>query len=113
MSEIEEAARTITRPCPLPMPILFLALLSIATCPSTIKITVIATGFDSSRQHFYQAASPKKIKLPSKTDELTDKQTSSIDNTPDFSDILDHQEIPPGVDITDEFDIPSFLRKNK
>ena len=72
-----------------------------------MKITVIATGFDENRQRLYGA--PKKpviIASPVQNTTTTPMTDEKI------SDLLGGKELPAGVDISDSFDIPSFLKKN-
>jgi cell division protein FtsZ len=103
MSEIEEAAQTITTHAAPDANIIFGATID-PELKNKIKVSVIATGFDTSRQRFI-ASQPKTnitptVKLPKNIDPNVDK-------------LLENQELPEGVDISDEFDIPAFLRKNK
>ena len=114
MAEIEEAAHTITNLAAPDANIIFGATID-KTLEDKIKITVIATGFDSSRQRFFQAVSANKKPVATSTTTTspsTKKTTPAATVSPDLSQLMDNQEIPPGVDITDEFDIPAFLRKN-
>lgn len=99
MAEIELAAKTITELSAPDANVIFGATID-KTFQDKIKICVIATGFDSNRQRLYQNA--KKTVKP-----------VDVDQKIDTSGILDDKEIPAGVDIVDEFDVPSFLRKNK
>lgn len=103
MSEIEEAAKTITGLCAPDANIIFGATID-KELEGKIKINVIATGFDSSHQRLYQTI--KKAPAPVQTSfTATDKPLT--DN------LLSDKEIPSGLEIEDEFDIPAFLRKNK
>jgi len=97
MAEIEEAAKTITELCAPDANIIFGATID-NSLSDKIKISVIATGFDLNRQRLYQTT--KKT------------QKASVE-TKTIEEIIGDQEIPSGVDIVDEIDIPSFLRKNK
>lgn len=75
-----------------------------------IKITVIATGFDDNRA-FYQPIKKTPIATtPPTTNDIIETPTVTSDQV---KEILGDNLIPEGVDIVDEFDIPSFLRKNK
>jgi cell division protein FtsZ len=114
MSEIEEAAKTITELSAPDANVIFGATID-KTFKDKIKICVIATGFDANRQRLYQNVKkplrPVQTTFETKTDE-NNKTDTPIDKKVDTSGILDDKEIPAGVDIVDEFDIPSFLRKN-
>lgn len=105
MAEIEEAAHTITNMAAPDANIIFGATID-PELKDSIKVSVIATGFDTSRQRFYQNTN--------KTSPPTNNKKIISDTKPiEISSILNNQEIPEGVDISDEFDIPSFLRNNK
>jgi cell division protein FtsZ len=121
MAEIEEAAKTITEHAAPDANVIFGATID-STLKDKIKISVIATGFDPSRQHFYQQSSPKKPLLPTQTTIINQPSTSTVNTnntsqntapSPELQQLLDSQDLPAGVDIVDEFDIPAFLRKNK
>jgi cell division protein FtsZ len=108
MSEIEEAAKTITELSAPDANVIFGATID-KTFSDKIKISVIATGFDANRQRLYQ-----NVKRPARPVQTTiEPQPSKTKEKPNLSNILDDKEIPDGIDIVDEFDIPSFLRKNK
>jgi len=105
MAEIEEAAKAVTQKTAPDANIIFGATID-KDLKDTIRITVIATGFDPNQIRIYkqQQAAP---------------QTTLIDSTQPISvsdkkikEYLGDQEIPNGVDISDEYDIPAFLRKN-
>lgn len=113
MSEIEEAAKTITQHTAPDSNIIFGASID-NNLKDKIKITVIATGFDGSHSHFYQSI---KKQIP-KTEEVSsviipEKTKEQEINDQEIKKILGDKEIPKGIDILDEFDIPAFLRKNK
>ncbi|HEX8924125.1 MAG TPA: hypothetical protein VF828_05335, partial [Patescibacteria group bacterium] len=90
------------------------------------KISVIATGFDLNRNRVYPSYKRPEIQ-PTQTSfanstaaaaqQNTSTKTSSAGtnqlNDPQMQKLLGDQELPAGVDIVDEFDIPAFLRKNK
>ena len=112
MSEIEESAKTITELSAPDANVIFGATID-KTYQGKIKICVIATGFDANRQRLYQ-----NIKKPARPIQTTINippapSESPTDSKIDTAGVLDDKEIPAGVDIVDEFDIPSFLRKNK
>ncbi len=113
MAEIEQAAQTVTSRTAPDANIIFGATID-NELKDTIKITVIATGFDESRSRLFQskkAVVQKNIEspppLPLATTEPTKLSTDQIDK------FLAGTEVPSGVSIEDEFDIPAFLRKNK
>ena len=109
MAEIEEAAKTITELSAPDANVIFGATID-KTFSDKIKISVIATGFDANRQRLYQ-----NIKKPSRPIQTQISSPAAAPSKPaaNLSNVLDDKEIPAGVDIVDEFDIPSFLRKNK
>ncbi|MBI2465121.1 cell division protein FtsZ [Candidatus Shapirobacteria bacterium] len=121
MSEIEDAAKTITALCAPDANIIFGATIDKALA-GRIKVSVIATGFDASRQR--QMLSFKKP-LPTTTPPVTKTSSTTISSpsstiiqpspttSAQVNELLKDETIPTGVDIVDEFDIPSFLRKNK
>lgn len=102
MAEIEEAAQTITALAAPDANIIFGATID-DSFQDTIKISVIATGFDLNRQRFLQNS-----KTPP-----TSKPTTNTISSQKLDEFLSVEELPPGVDIVDEFDIPAFLRKGK
>lgn len=114
MAEIEEAARTITQRTAPDANIIFGATID-PELKGKIKISVIATGFDSTKTHFYQSF--KKPETPTVTSnplpQAPPKETAEnppIDNQ-EIKKYLNDKDIPSGIDIVDEFDIPAFLRK--
>jgi cell division protein FtsZ len=112
MAEIEESAKEITQRAAPDANIIFGATVD-NELKGKIKISVIATGFDNTKAHFYQT-----IKKPI-IESVPVSQPSSInpeESTKEFSDqeikkFLGDKDIPEGIDIVDEFDIPAFLRK--
>ncbi|MFA5532183.1 MAG: cell division protein FtsZ [Candidatus Shapirobacteria bacterium] len=117
MSEIEEAAKTITERTAPDANIIFGATID-KELKGKIKISVIATGFDNTKSHFYN--SPKKI-IPQLTINSENQPKTNTPNQPieakelddrQIKKFLGDKDIPTGVDIVDEFDIPAFLRKN-
>ena len=114
MAEIEESARTITQRTAPDANIIFGATID-PELKGKIKISVIATGFDSTKTHFYQSFK-KPITPPVNSNPLpqTPLHDSSESNPVDNQEIkkyLNDKDIPAGIDIVDEFDIPAFLRK--
>lgn len=119
MSEIEEAARNITERTAPDANIIFGATID-KELKGKVKISVIATGFDTSRANLYQhikKPQPALINLPnqSKLQTQENKNTSEESNLSDnrIKEFLNTKEVPTGIDIIDEYDIPAFLRKNK
>ena len=114
MAEIEEAAKTITQRAAPDANIIFGATID-NELKGKIKISVIATGFDNTKAHFYQSI--KKPIIESNPNPVQATNTSSLNNEPkeinnqDIQKFLGDKDIPAGVDIVDEFDIPAFLRK--
>lgn len=119
MAEIEEAAKTITERTAPDANIIFGATID-NDLKGRVKISVIATGFDTSRASLYQhikKPQPTLINLPKPTKVQT-SETKDVTNPNELNDnqikeFLDNKEVPAGIDIVDEYDIPAFLRKNK
>ena len=121
MAEIEEAAQTITENTSPDANVIFGATID-KELKGKIKISVIATGFDNTKSHFYQSikSTPpiiQKTDSNKEEDEKTKKEREShnieakeIDEK-EIKKFLGDKELPSGVDIVDEFDIPAFLRK--
>ncbi|MFA6185159.1 MAG: cell division protein FtsZ [Candidatus Shapirobacteria bacterium] len=117
MSEIEEAARNITERTAPDANIIFGATID-KELKGKVKISVIATGFDTSRANLYQ-----HIKKPQQTlinlsnqSKISTPETKNTSNESNFSEnrikeFLNTKEVPTGIDIIDEYDIPAFLRK--
>lgn len=118
MAEIEEAARSITERTAPDANIIFGATID-KDLKGKVKISVIATGFDTSRANLYQhikKPQPTLINLPTQPKtEPEIKKTQEPSNLSDnqIKEFLDTKEVPVGIDIIDEYDIPAFLRKNK
>ncbi len=116
MAEIEESARTITEHTAPDANIIFGASID-PNVKDKIKISVIATGFDSSRARIFQTK--KIINSPLPVDSIPQNQTSDDIvksgqvSEKEIKDILGDNEVPAGIDIIDKYDIPAFLRKNK
>jgi cell division protein FtsZ len=109
MAEIEEAARTITERTAPDANIIFGATID-NELKGKVKISVIATGFDTNRANLYQhikKPQPTLINLPNQPPAQSELSDSQI------KEFLNDKEIPAGIDIVDEYDIPAFLRKNK
>jgi cell division protein FtsZ len=119
MAEIEESAKAITERTAPDANIIFGATID-NELKGKIKISVIATGFDMNKNHLYQSIKkPSPINSQTTPVKVSEPFTYKNDNEPKVLDdnqiknMLGNQEIPAGIDIVDEFDIPAFLRKNK
>ncbi len=122
MSEIEEAAKAITERTSPDANIIFGATID-EELKGKIKISVIATGFDLSRSHLYQSmkktapiSAPTTHSQAVQSQPISQPKLNEEPKTLDDSQIhkmLGDQDLPIGIDIVDEFDIPAFLRKNK
>ena len=112
MAEIEESAKTITSHVAPDANVIFGASID-PDLSGKIKVTVIATGFDPSKNSGYssykkpQALQKALINLDTNTE---NESPAEID--PHLQNLMADQEVPAGIDIEDEFDIPAFLRKN-
>lgn len=129
MAEIEDAAKTITERTAPDSNIIFGANIE-DKLRDKIKITVIATGFDSSRPYFHTIQKPaaqpaisniQNLNQPKTIPSFQDtRPTPAPDPTPkpniddkQIKQILGTDDLPAGVDISDEYDIPAFLRNKK
>lgn len=104
MAEIEEAAKAITSHVAPDANIIFGASID-ENLSGKIKISVIATGFDSSKSTY------RTYKKTTVSDNLLTETPKPL--SAEYQSLLKDQTIPEGVDIEDEFDIPAFLRKNQ
>lgn len=109
MSEIEEAAQAITDQAAPDANIIFGASID-EKLNDKIKITVIATGFTSIGKSSFKQKNflPKLNKTPESSPKPD--QNKSTPNQ-QLQDLLGDQNIPEGIDIVDQYDIPTFLRK--
>ncbi|MBU2592561.1 MAG: cell division protein FtsZ [Patescibacteria group bacterium] len=119
MAEVEKAAKTISSQVGGDANIFFGA--SIDPSIKGVKITVVATGFDETRRALAGLIKPKQeleisdpdtdfpkegnLSFSNENQEKTKKKKKKT-KSPLFG-----QDLPEGVEIVDEFDIPSFLRK--
>ena len=108
MSEIEESAKTITAHVAPDANVIFGASID-PDLTDKIKVTVIATGFDPSKSSSYSSYK-KPLSLQKPLLDVDPDTQKEID--PKLQNLLADQEVPEGIDIEDEFDIPAFLRKN-
>lgn len=90
MREVQEAAQIITKLASADANIIFGTTID-DSLNGKIKITVIATGFDELKQKF------KSIPIP----------TTSSNQMPKYN----LKNIPEGIELESEYDIPSFLKK--
>lgn len=104
MAEVEEAAQIITKKVAPDANIIFGTNID-PNFKNKIKITIIATGFDNSHPI---TSSPQTIDPP--INAPTPTPTLNLEQVDKY---LEGQNIPAGVDIVDEFDIPAFLRQNQ
>jgi len=111
MAEIEESARAITERTAPDSNIIFGATIDPAL-KGKIKISVIATGFDNSRAHLYQSIKkqPVQTNIPN-IQQIPQNETVKTLEDSQIQKMLGDKDLPAGIDIVDEFDIPAFLRK--
>jgi len=117
MAEVEEAAKVISEQVGGDANIIFGA--RIDEKMKGIKITVVATGFDETRKTLAQLVKPKKPAVTGIVSELDRGEEGAVKEEKKekkkkkgkkklpFSE----KDLPEGVEVTDEFDIPAFLRK--
>jgi cell division protein FtsZ len=79
----------------------------------TIKVTVIATGFDPFSSKVYKPKAKKIENINHKENCFLEKPTDQQSFIQDkkIQELMKNHDIPAGVEIEDEFDIPAFLRK--
>jgi cell division protein FtsZ len=115
MAEIEESAKTITSHVAPDANVIFGASID-PDLTGKIKVTVIATGFDPSKNSAYSSyKKPQALQKPLinvDTDVSTNENDTQKEIDPHLKNLMADQEIPAGVEIENEFDIPAFLRKN-
>jgi len=119
MAEIEEAAKAITERTAPDANIIFGATID-KELKGKVKISVIATGFDTNRSGLYhqiKKSQPTLINLSNidktETTEIKKNTEPSELSNNQIKEFLNNKEVPTGIDIVDEYDIPAFLRKNK
>jgi len=115
MAEIEESAKTITQ-CTAPDANIIFGTNIEEDLKGSIKITLIATGFNPDQSNTFtrltREPTPKKLSkkiTPTLSPKLL-KPIKSADRKK-IEKLLGNQPIPEGIDIVDELDIPTFLRK--
>jgi len=111
MAEIEESAKTITAHVAPDANVIFGASID-PELKDRIKITVIATGFDPNKNTVYSSYKKPLTLTKSNSQDTDNEGENSPELDPQLKSLLDDQQIPEGVDIETEFDIPAFLRKN-
>ncbi|MCX6817199.1 MAG: cell division protein FtsZ [Candidatus Beckwithbacteria bacterium] len=97
MSEVNQAADIISRTTDADAEIIFGATID-QTLVDQVKITVIATGFDETRQ--------KLRNLSSREDKTKSSIKSSAEEKPELTEVKKDEP-------SDEFDIPAFLRQGR
>ncbi|HBP51171.1 TPA: cell division protein FtsZ [Candidatus Shapirobacteria bacterium] len=108
MAEIEESAKTITSHVAPDANVIFGASID-PELKDKVKITIIATGFDPSKNLTHSSyKKPVTMQKPL----IDDDSEPQKELDPKLQNLMADQEIPAGVEIEDEFDIPAFLRKN-
>ena len=119
MAEIEEAAKAITERTAPDANIIFGATID-KELKGKVKISVIATGFDSNRSNIYhQIKKPQPTLINQPNQPQPEISYSKNNNEPaelndnQIKEYFNNKEVPAGIDIVDEYDIPAFLRKNK
>jgi len=108
MSEVNQASEIISRSADADANIIFGASIDEALIDQ-IKITVIATGFDETRQKLKELSSrPVVVSTPSSVEDDPDDQTEDSEPNGETQELetVDKEE-------TDEFDIPAFLRQGR
>ena len=115
MAEIEESAKTITQYAAPDANIIFGTSIE-EDLKGSIKITLIATGFSLDQSSAFTrltqqplSKKPAEKIIPTSSPKLL-KPIKSADRQK-IKKILGDQPIPEGIDIVDELDIPTFLRK--
>jgi cell division protein FtsZ len=107
MAEIEESAQTITKYTAPDANIIFGTNID-PSMEGSIKITLIATGFDPNQKPI-----PTKINFSQQKESSPPSLLKPIRplKSKRLRKLLNNQPLPEGIDIVDELDIPTFLRK--
>ena len=103
MSEVNQAAETISRSAEADANIIFGASID-ESLVDQVKITVIATGFDETRQRLHRLAKRSSVE-EIEASERGNKSPTEEDGEKELSEVVEEEK--------DEFDIPAFLRKGK
>lgn len=110
MGEVDQAAQTISQQVGGDANIIFGA--TIDENMQGVKITVIATGFDETRKALSELMKPRKTEKTKSKKETKDKATKQKKGEKEDEDLpFSKEDLPEGIEIENEFDIPSFLRK--
>lgn len=117
MAEVEEAAQIISDQVGGDANIIFGA--RIDEKMKGVKITVVATGFDETRKNLAQLVRTKKPPIQGIVSELDQESYQAKARVKPEKEKkkkkkklpLAQKDLPEGVEIRDEFDIPAFLRK--
>ncbi len=107
MSEVNQAADLISRSADADANIIFGATIDDQLIDQ-IKITVIATGFDETRQKLKELSSRPVIKpapTPTEDESTEDEKPEPNGDAPELTEV--------GSEESDEFDIPAFLRQGR
>lgn len=121
MSEVEEASKIIAQSVGGDANIIFGVTID-EKLKDQIKITVIATGFDSNHQALsgliktkkpiFTAPETKKEENPKPEIKKEDDEKRSIELEKKKKELIGEEKIPQGMELDNELDIPSFLRKD-
>jgi len=112
MAEVEKAARLISDQVGGDANIIFGA--TIDDNLKGIKITVIATGFDESQKVLSRLVKPReKPSVTGIVSEIEEGKNPKKEAKRKKKITISKDDLPEGVEIENEFDIPSFLRKQQ
>ena len=113
MTEVEEAAKIISEQVGGDANIIFGA--RIEEKMKGIKITVVATGFDEAKKTLAQLVKPQKTAITGIVSELEERRNKKEKKKTKMKKRkklpFSKKDLPEGIEIVDEFDIPAFLRK--
>jgi len=116
IAEVEEAAKTISEQAGGDANIIFGA--RIDETMKGIKITVIATGFDETRKALTRLVKPKPEAITGIVSEIKEKEEIPTSKSNKKKRVkkkrklpFPEKDLPKGIEIVDDFDIPAFLRK--
>lgn len=106
MTEVDEAAKTISQAADPDANIIFGAVID-ESMVDQVKITVIATGFDESKRRLKDLVQPR----PAAT--ISTQQQTPVLNVPIREPVSEVAENPSDNTENDEWDIPAFLRQGR
>lgn len=121
MAEIENAAKAITQNISPDANIIFGTSID-PNLEKKIKITVIATGFDTgyqprpvAKQNLSQVSfdTPPTGANSATSPSPDTSQPPNPDLSRQINQLMPDQDLPTGVELSEELDIPAFLRKNR